>query len=49
MIASIALVLESLTKRQCEILFAKNILLKFQKDMISVGNEVKADKFSYPV
>ena len=49
MIASIALVLESLKKLQCEILFAKNILLKFQKDMISVGKEVKADKFSYPV
>jgi hypothetical protein len=49
MIASITLVLESLTKRQCEIVFANNILLKFQKDMISVGNKIQARKFFYPV
>jgi hypothetical protein len=48
-IASIVFVLESLMKCQCEISRANNILLKFQKDMIPVGNKYQTNKFFYPV
>jgi hypothetical protein len=40
MIASIAIVLVRLIKLQCEIGCANNILLKFLKDLIAVGNKV---------
>jgi hypothetical protein len=45
MSASIARVPERITKRQCEIGGANNKLLKFHKDMISVGNKVQANYF----
>ncbi len=49
MIASIAIEVESLTKLQCEIGCANNILLKFQRDLILVGNKDATNLFSYAV
>jgi hypothetical protein len=47
-IAPIVFLLESLMKRQCEIDWVNNILLKFQEDMIPVGNKDQTNKFLYP-
>jgi hypothetical protein len=49
MTISIALRLESLMKRQCEIGCVKIKWLKFQKDMVPVGNPAQAHRFFYPV
>lgn len=47
MIASIAIVPDSLMKLQCEIGYANNILLKFQKVMILIGNKGQTNRFFY--